>query len=159
MDIFFLPLWILKRYTCFGKRKVMSQFLRQTFQRVESWMEPALILVNYWLVGCLISQRRGNVEDIDLLSDGYGWWVHAEHCSVTDSRAEGAALGSYLESWPDSLVASFPHFPKNTEIHFCLSLISLQPQRLSQKPRKVDLFPIVFILINNFYPLRVRQIP
>lgn len=51
----------------------MSQFLRQTFQRVESWIEPTLILVNYWLMGCLISQRKGNVEDTDLLSDGYGW--------------------------------------------------------------------------------------
>ena len=54
----------------------MSQFLRQTFQRAESWMEPALILVNYRLVGCLLSQRKGNVEDIDLLNDGCRHGLH-----------------------------------------------------------------------------------
>lgn len=50
----------------------MSQFLRQTFQRAEFWVEPAHVLVNchLWAVWFLRVQEK--VEDIDLLNEGCG---------------------------------------------------------------------------------------
>lgn len=49
----------------------MSQFLRQTFQRAEFWVESAHVLVNCHLWAVWYLRAREKVEDIDL-NEGCG---------------------------------------------------------------------------------------
>lgn len=107
-----------------------------------------------------ISEYGEKGEDIDLLRHGYGQWICTEHCSGTASGADGGCRAGEL---PGKLASHrwlpFPIPPKALRFIPASASSHYNLRGFPKSPIRLIFFPIVLLLINNCYPLRIRQTP